>query len=166
MALHVPLKHLEHKLCAKEKPGVKLVIWLPTTKSRESTRRRCVQVECNTPLESSQGEIQVCFRLHPDRRSERGVTSCQSPGSPNRDSFRTISGLPLGSPGTKSHLDVAPVEWRKVYYMGEGDGFPRVRAVVSQVSPELPVACPSTKGAPECVLTNLLVGLMQVQVSE
>jgi hypothetical protein len=50
--------------------------------------------------------------------------------------------------------------------MGEGDGFPRVRAVVSQVSPELPVACPSTKGALECELTNLLVGLMQVQVSE
>jgi hypothetical protein len=66
----------------------------------------------------------------------------------------------------KSHLDVAPVEWRKIYYMGEGDGFPRVRAVVSQVSGELLVACPSTKGAPECELTNLLVGLMQVRVSE
>jgi hypothetical protein len=62
--------------------------------------------------------------------------------------------------GTKSHLDVAPVEWHRVYYMGEGDGFPRVRAVVSQVSLELLVACPSTKGAPECELTNLLVGLM------
>jgi hypothetical protein len=93
----------------------------------------------------------------------------QSPESPNRDNFGTISGLPLGSlgsPGTKSHLDVAPVEWRRVYYMGEGGGFPRVRAVVSQVIPKLPVACSSTKGAPECVLTNLLVGLMQVRVSE
>jgi hypothetical protein len=49
--------------------------------------------------------------------------------------------------------------------MGEGGGFPRIRAVVSLASPRLPVACPSTKGAPECVLTNLLVGLMQVQVS-
>ncbi len=78
----------------------------------------------------------------------------------------TISGLPLGSPGKNSHLDVAPVEWCKVYYMGEGGGFPQVRAVVSQVSPELPVACPSTKDAPECVLTNLFVGLMQVRVSE
>jgi hypothetical protein len=76
--------------------------------------------------------------------------SCQSLENPNRDSFETISGLPLGSPGTKSHLDVAPVEWCRVYYMGEGGGFPRVRAVVSQVSPELPVVCPSTKGAPEC----------------
>jgi hypothetical protein len=57
---------------------------------------------------------------------------------------------------------VAPVEWCKVYYMGEGGGFPRVQAMVSQMSPELPVACPSTKGVSECELTNLLVGLMQV----
>jgi hypothetical protein len=78
----------------------------------------------------------------------------------------TVSGLPLGSPGTKSHLDVAPMEWRKVYYMGEGGGFPWVWAVVSQMSPKLPVACPSTKGVLECELTNLLVGLMQVRVSE
>jgi hypothetical protein len=49
--------------------------------------------------------------------------------------------------------------------MGEGDGFPQVWAVVSQVSPRLPVTCPSTKGAPEYELINLLVGLMQVRVS-
>ncbi len=38
--------------------------------------------------------------------------------------------------------------------------------MVSQVSLQLPVACPSTKGAPKCELINLLVGLMQVRVSE
>jgi hypothetical protein len=75
---------------------------------------------------------------------------------------RTVSGLSLGSPGTKSHLDVAPMEWCRVYYMGEGGGFLRVGVVVSQVSPELPVACPSTEGVPECELTNFLVGLMHV----
>jgi hypothetical protein len=48
----------------------------------------------------------------------------------NRDSFRTISGLQLGSPRKKSHLDVALVGWRREYYMGEGGGFPRVQAVV------------------------------------
>jgi hypothetical protein len=42
--------------------------------------------------------------------------------------------------------------------MGEGGGFPRVQAMVSLVTLELPVACPSTKGAPESVLLNLLVG--------
>jgi len=45
----------------------------------------------------------------------------------------TISGLQLGSLGKKSHLDVALAESCRVYYMGEGGGFPRVRAVVSQV---------------------------------
>ncbi len=70
----------------------------------------------------------------------------------------TVSGLLLGSFGIKSHSDVGVVERRKEYYMGEGGGFPRVRAVVSLVSPKLPVACPSTKGAPESELTNLLAG--------
>jgi hypothetical protein len=50
--------------------------------------------------------------------------------------------------------------------MREGGGLPQVRAVVSQVSPELHVACPNTKSATECELTNLLVGLMQVRMSE
>jgi hypothetical protein len=49
--------------------------------------------------------------------------------------------------------------------MGEGGGFPRVWAMVSLVSTELPVVYPSTKGASECKLTNLLVGLIQVQIS-
>jgi hypothetical protein len=37
-----------------------------------------------------------------------------------------ILGLPLGSPETKSHLDVAPVERCRVYYKGEGGGFPQI----------------------------------------
>ncbi len=44
-----------------------------------------------------------------------------------------ISGLQLGSPGKKSHLDVGAVERRKVYYMGDGGGIPQVWAVVSLV---------------------------------
>ncbi len=49
-----------------------------------------------------------------------------------------ISGLPLGNLKSKSHLDVAPVERRRVYYKGEGGGFPQVRAVVSLVCPNCP----------------------------
>ncbi len=59
-----------------------------------------------------------------------------------------ILGLLFGSPGTKFHLDVGLVEKHKVYYKGEGSGFPQVRAVLSLVSPSLPVARPSTKSAP------------------
>jgi hypothetical protein len=73
-----------------------------------------------------------------------------------------ILGLLLGSPGIKNHLDACVVERHREYYMEEGGGFPRIRAVVSLVSLELPVACPSTKGAPESDLTHLLVGWMQV----
>jgi hypothetical protein len=89
MASHESFGHLQHKLWWKEGPKVKLAIWLPATKSRESTRPRCVQVECDTPLESSQGELQVCFGPHPNRRSEQEVMNAQSLRSLNRDSFGT-----------------------------------------------------------------------------
>jgi len=58
-----------------------------------------------------------------------------------------ISGLPLGSPGTKSHLDVGLVERHRLYYKGEGVGFPQVWAMVSFVSMSLLMARPSTKNA-------------------
>ncbi len=38
-----------------------------------------------------------------------------------------------GSPGTKNHLDVGPMERCRIYYKGEGGGFPQVRAMVSLV---------------------------------
>jgi hypothetical protein len=59
-----------------------------------------------------------------------------------------ISELPFGSPGTKCHLDVGLVERHIVYYMGEGGGYSQVRAVVSLVNPNLPMARPNTKSAP------------------
>jgi hypothetical protein len=59
-----------------------------------------------------------------------------------------ISGLPFGSPGTKCHLDVGLVERHKIYYKGEGGGFPQARAVVSFVNLSLLVAHPNTKSAP------------------
>jgi hypothetical protein len=58
-------------------------------KNRESTWSRCVQVKCDTPLKSSQGELQVCFISHPNRRLGWEVMNAQSPESPNRDNFGT-----------------------------------------------------------------------------
>ncbi len=52
-----------------------------------------------------------------------------------------ISGLSLGSPRIKCHLDVGLVERHIVYCKGEGGGFLEVRAMVSLVSPSLFVAC-------------------------
>jgi len=57
----------------------------------------------------------------------------------------TISGLLLGSPKNKSHLDAGAVEQRREYYMGEGGGFPRVRAVVNQMSPCCPWLVPTPR---------------------
>jgi hypothetical protein len=73
-------------------------------------------------LESSQGELQVWFRPHLDRKLGREIMIAQSLGSPNRE-FRDST---LGVSGKKCHSNVASAGERKEYYMGEGDGFPRV----------------------------------------
>jgi len=67
--------------------------------------------------------------------------NAQSPGSPNRDSF----GTPLWESREKEPFGCkCGGELQRILY-GEGGGFPRVRAVASQVSPRLPVACPNTE---------------------
>jgi hypothetical protein len=43
-----------------------------------------------------------------------------------------------GVPGEKNHLDVGPMERSRVYYKGEGGGFPQVRAMVNLVCPCCP----------------------------
>jgi len=62
--------------------------------------------------------------------------------------FGAISGLTLGSLGKNSHLDVASVESCRVYYKGEGSGFPQGPGRGESCVSVLPVACPSTKSAP------------------
>jgi len=119
MGSHDPSGNLKHKLWPKEGSEVKLAIWLSTTKSQESTRFPWVKMTCNIPLERSQWRLQLCFKPHLNQRSTRKVMAPQS----------------CGSPETKNHLDVGPMGNHRVYYKGEGGGFPQVRAVVSLVSP-------------------------------
>jgi hypothetical protein len=59
-----------------------------------------------------------------------------------------ISGLPLGNLKTKWHLGAGPVAMHRVYYKGEGGGFPQVQAVVSLVNSCLFVVHPCTKSVP------------------
>ncbi len=68
----------------------------------------------------------------------------------------TVSGLLLGSPMEKCHSDVASAWSCREYYKGEGGGFPRIRAVVSQVSPSCPWLVPTPKGCK--MSSNQLVG--------
>jgi hypothetical protein len=67
--------------------------------------------------------------------------------------FGAISGLALGSPGKNNNLDVASMKSYKVYYKGEGGGFPQVRAVVSFVC----LCCSWLVLAPSVLCTNHFV---------
>jgi len=82
MSLHNPFEHLKHKLGPKERLGIKLTIWLPTTKSRESPRFPCVQVACDISLESSWWGLQPFFKPHLNQWSTNkivGPQSCERP---------------------------------------------------------------------------------------
>jgi hypothetical protein len=151
MASHWPFGHPQPKLWAKEGLGVKLTVWLPTTKSRESTLR----VQHVVGKSSTRATTLVQTLL----RSDFAVGSYELPKSRDstQDNFGTISGLQLGSPGKKSHFDVASVERHREYYKGEGGGFPRVRAVVSQVNPNARGLSPTPKGVSKCELTMWVV---------
>jgi len=56
---------------------------------------------------------------------------------------------------TKGHLDVSLVERHRVYYKGEGGGFPQVRAMVNVVNPSCPWFVLAPKAFQLC--TNYLV---------
>jgi hypothetical protein len=79
------------QVMAKKRPGVKLAIWLLTTESRESTRFPCMQVACDTSLESSRRGLQLWFRHCHDRRSAPEVIVPQSCGTPILGDFGTPS---------------------------------------------------------------------------
>jgi hypothetical protein len=130
MGSHCSFRHLKHKLWPKEGSEVKLAVWLPTTKNWESTQFSCVQMACDTPLEKALDEgynFALDFILI--RSLHAKLWHPKVVGVPTL----AILGLPFGSPGTKSHLDVGPVERCRVYYKGEGGGFSQVRAVVNLV---------------------------------
>jgi len=88
MGSHDPFGHSKHKLWPKEGPGVKLTIWLPTTKGWESPWFSCVQVTCQISLESSWQGLQLCFKLHFNWRFAHKVMNIPSDESFNFWEFR------------------------------------------------------------------------------
>jgi hypothetical protein len=78
--------------------------------------------------------LQTALRSEVFSQSYGASKSRESRRAGFRDSHAGVAGVP----GEKSHLDVGPVESHKVYYKGEGGGFPQVRAVVSLVCPCYP----------------------------
>jgi hypothetical protein len=67
----------------------------------------------------------------------------QSRGSPNFGNF----GTPTWESREKCHLNADLVANHKVYYKGEGGGFPQVQVMVSVMNLNLPVVRPNTKSA-------------------
>jgi hypothetical protein len=135
MASHWSFGHLQPKLWAKEGPGVKLpgvklAIWLPTTKSRESTSSRCLIRKCDMALKRSWQGLQLWFRPRRDPTPQSGVMAVQSSRSPAgtiSGQFRdSISGVP-----TKCAIRVPPPRSNAEYTIGS--------KVVSLV-------CPSARG--------------------
>jgi hypothetical protein len=121
---HDPFGHFKHKLCPKERMGVKLTIWLSTTKSQESPWLPCVQVVCNMSLESSQQELQIFFRYHFHRRFAHKGMRPQSRKSLNFGNFETpiweSRDWPWDQhPVTKCHLDVGPMASHKYTIRGK-----------------------------------------------
>jgi hypothetical protein len=141
MGSYDPFRHLRHKLWPKERSGVKLVIWFLTIKSQESPRFSYMQVTCHILLERSRQGLQRFFKPHLNQRSAHKVMGPQSHGNPSLGIF----GTPIWESRTKWHLDVGHVKRHKLYYKGEGGGFPQVQAVMSLISPSLPMVRPNTK---------------------
>jgi hypothetical protein len=89
MGSHHPFGALKHKLWPKEGSGVKLAIWLLTTKSLESPQFTCVYVVWHIPLKSSWRRLQLCFKPHFIRRYAHKVMYPQNRKSPSCGNFRT-----------------------------------------------------------------------------
>jgi hypothetical protein len=160
MASHWSFEHLQPKLWAKEGPGVKLVVWLPTTKSRESTSSQPPNWEYDTLLEKI--SPRATSLVQTSSRSDFAVGSYELPKSRDstRDNFGTISGLQPGSPespGKKWHSGVGAVESHRVYYREYGGGILLSPGRGESSESKCPWLVPTPKGVPECELTTWVV---------
>ncbi len=117
MGLHDPFEYLKHKLWPKKRLGVKLPIWLQTTKSRKCpyllTFRWHVAYHWKT-LDEGYNFFQTSFQSKVYTKSYGPPKSWESP-------FREFQ---LGSLGIKWYLGAGPVDRHKEYFKGEDGGSP------------------------------------------
>jgi hypothetical protein len=135
MASHWSFGHWQPKLWAKEGPGVKLAIWLPTTKSRQSTCSWRVLRECDMALESSLQGLQLWFIPRPDRRLGRGAMKSQSPGTPTKTVSGQLRDFISGVPGKSDFRMPLPRANAKYTIGSKVVAYSRVRVVMSLVCP-------------------------------
>jgi len=151
MASHWQFGHLQPKLWAKEGSGVKLAVWLPTTKIRESTSSRRRLKKCDTELESSWRELQLWFRTRPDPSLGRRAVAIQSPGTPTWDSF----GTPTWESREKEPFGCNFRNERQKILCGGRWWLPPSLGRGESSSPSCPWLVPTPKGVSECELTLL-----------
>jgi hypothetical protein len=144
MRSHDPFGYLKHKLWPKERLGVRLSIWLTTTKRHESH----VSLLCRWCATYYYKALNKGYNFSSNLTSIKGLNTKLWDSKVAWVPILGILGFPLGSPETKWHLGGGPMARHKEYYKGEGGGFPQVRAVVSLVSLCLPVAHMCTKSVP------------------
>jgi hypothetical protein len=165
MASHWRFGHLQPKLWAKEEPGVKLAVWLPTAKSRESTWSRRALGECDMPLERSWRGLQDWLDLVSIGGRGEELWLSKAPG--------VHTGIVLGNFGTPlweswekmtfgcgCHGESQNILYGGRWWLPWSPG--RGESSESKVARDL---SQHQKGA-EWVLTNLWLVLMQIRVSE
>jgi hypothetical protein len=138
MPLHWQFGHLQPKLWAKEGPGVKLAVWLPTTKRRESMPSRHPIRVCDMELERSRRGLQLWFRPRRNPTLQSGVMAVQS----------------FGSPRNLCHLDVVSTVSCREYYREWGGGLLPSPGHGESCMSKCPWQVPTPKGVPNAKLTS------------
>jgi hypothetical protein len=157
-----PFRHFKHKLWPKEKPRIKLTIYLVTIKSWESPpppdflAYKWSATYCWKALDQG-------YNLALDFISIGGLHT--KLWAPKVARVPIVQSLGLGSPGTKWNLGASPMAKHIVYYKGEGGDFPQVWAMVNLVSSCLPLVHPCTKVL-QLRTNQLIVWFVQVCVSK
>jgi hypothetical protein len=98
-----PFEHLKHKLWSKERPRVKLAIWLLTIKSQELTDF----LACRERATYHWKALDEGYNFSLNFIAIKGLHVKLWAPKVVRILTVGITGLPLGSPTTKCHLDVA-----------------------------------------------------------
>jgi len=156
MASHWPFGHLSPKLCAKEGPGVKLAVWFPTTKSRESTSS-WLQMESATWRWKDLGKgYNFGLNLVTIRLSSREIWVSKVPGLQSGQ-FRDNFGTPTWESQEKESFGCSPRNLAQRILYGERWWLPLSPGCGVSRDPKCPWLVPTPEGVPECVLITWVV---------
>jgi hypothetical protein len=162
MGSHRPFGHFKHKLWPKEGPRVKLAIWLWPLKVRNRPNFVAHRWHVACHWKALDERYNFAWNLISIQGLHAKLWGPKVAGVPTL----AISGLPLGSPETKSHLDVGTMERCRVYYKGKVVASPQVRAMVSLVSLNCPWLVLAPKVLQLCTNHFVLVLCRPVWVNE